>query len=125
METTQRVGELPSQSIFDLINMTRRTLKISKGSQEVKCSDIFSKVEETLKGMPEEKKEDIFSLYSLISAPDMVDTSLEPTRHALTSFVMGFMLGKFLSNTKSTLSSEVIQNYLSMVLEDEDDNTQG
>jgi len=116
------VGELPSQSVYDLVNMTKRTIKICKGNQEVRCSDIFIKVGEALTDMSEEKKEDMFGLYSLLSAPDIVDTSLDTSKHALTSFIMGFMIGRFLSNTKSIVSSEVTQNYLSMVLEDEDED---
>ena len=104
---SQYLGDLETQCVFSIGLMTKREVTLTKQEQAVSFGSMLESISMVYENMSEQEKEDIMSLYILSCDPDPVDTGEPMVRMRIKDFMLGYMVGKFMANTKSTLSSRL------------------
>ena len=120
MNISQHIGELETQKVFDLGNLTTLNLKIVKDRKEVSFRDILKEISTIFGSMQDVPKSELMGLYALATAPELVDTNDHDTKVRVSAFMLGVLIGKFLGNTKSKIISETTEGGLGLIFDDED-----
>lgn len=79
-------------------------LTIKNGEKEVRIKEILERIYKIAEVMPD--KTSLIALYSTIYSDQTIDTEDKTTRSKISGFMVGYLLGKFMSNTKSIVKAE-------------------
>lgn len=103
------IGELKKQLVYDAENGQGTHYLIKCGEQEARLEEILDTLKEYYKSIDKDEKKMIRDLCLMLANGKFPEPGTPEAKAQLLRFTIGYLLGKFTSNTDLTISAENIK----------------
>ena len=102
-------GHIGSNQVTDLVTKAEEELRvITNNGKEVLIASVIDEMEAHTMNMSEDDHDKLVKLFTTIVAPNEVSTSKLATRARISDFVTGYLLGRFMVNTKAVINTSLL-----------------